>query len=359
MRYLASLFALFTLALTLALAEPIPRAAPAPGGAGDLVGRRERVFGRPAAAAAAAVPHRDDLKRAPVGARAGTAATEGAADSTTNYVSSLLLSCCSRLPVRRRRHIRFCVPSFFDDRDEDFAARGRAPERADCVVREGYTWLGRLRHPRLCETADLSSSASRLAASTSSRSIAVSGFSLFRASQLVTLDRSITNVSKDKILDVLLRLGAVVKQEYNYRVRRRSDPSPHVAMSPLTWHCLALLHRSTRASSLRFRPRLTRDSTRGLRHCRRKRASSTSRRTRSCAPTRAMHELRKPASFMFPLCAPYSTVTRRTAESIFMHHQAPARSLHSDVEKIPSRSIAFLPGVFRAPTGVASGTSRY
>jgi hypothetical protein len=36
----------------------------------------------------------------------------------------------------------------------------------------------------------------------------------------VTLDRSITNVSKDKILDVLLRLGAVVKQEYNYRVRR-------------------------------------------------------------------------------------------------------------------------------------------
>ena len=35
----------------------------------------------------------------------------------------------------------------------------------------------------------------------------------------MTLDRSITNVSKDKILDVLLRLGAVVKQEYNYRVR--------------------------------------------------------------------------------------------------------------------------------------------
>lgn len=35
---------------------------------------------------------------------------------------------------------------------------------------------------------------------------------------LVTLDRSITNGGKDKILDVLLRLGAVVKQEYNYRV---------------------------------------------------------------------------------------------------------------------------------------------
>lgn len=35
----------------------------------------------------------------------------------------------------------------------------------------------------------------------------------------MTLDRSITNGGKDKILDVLLRLGAVVKQEYNYRVR--------------------------------------------------------------------------------------------------------------------------------------------
>ncbi|POY76208.1 hypothetical protein BMF94_0403 [Rhodotorula taiwanensis] len=35
---------------------------------------------------------------------------------------------------------------------------------------------------------------------------------------LVTLDRSINNVNKDKILDVLLRLGAVVKQEYDYRV---------------------------------------------------------------------------------------------------------------------------------------------
>ncbi|GAA5845825.1 hypothetical protein JCM11251_001815 [Rhodosporidiobolus azoricus] len=35
---------------------------------------------------------------------------------------------------------------------------------------------------------------------------------------LVTLDRSITNSAKDKILDVLLRSGAVVKEEYNYRV---------------------------------------------------------------------------------------------------------------------------------------------
>ncbi|BGP21921.1 hypothetical protein Rt10032_c18g6114 [Rhodotorula toruloides] len=35
---------------------------------------------------------------------------------------------------------------------------------------------------------------------------------------LVTLDRSITNVAKDKIIDALLRMGAVVKQEYNYRV---------------------------------------------------------------------------------------------------------------------------------------------
>ncbi|GAA5865565.1 hypothetical protein JCM3774_002052 [Rhodotorula dairenensis] len=117
MRYLASLFALLTLALTLALAEPIPRVAPAPGGPGDLVGRRERVFGRPVAAAG---PQRDDLKRAQAGGRPGSTSTDDAAGSTTNY--------------------------------------------------------------------------------------------------LVTLDRSITNVSKDKILDVLLRLGAVVKQEYNYRV---------------------------------------------------------------------------------------------------------------------------------------------
>ncbi|BGP19834.1 hypothetical protein JCM10213_003143 [Rhodosporidiobolus nylandii] len=35
---------------------------------------------------------------------------------------------------------------------------------------------------------------------------------------LVTLERSITNSAKDKILDVLLRSGAVVKEEYNYRV---------------------------------------------------------------------------------------------------------------------------------------------
>ncbi|GAA5989214.1 hypothetical protein JCM11641_006570 [Rhodosporidiobolus odoratus] len=35
---------------------------------------------------------------------------------------------------------------------------------------------------------------------------------------LVTLERSITNTAKDNILDVLLRTGAVVKEEYNYRV---------------------------------------------------------------------------------------------------------------------------------------------
>ncbi|GAA6024724.1 hypothetical protein JCM10207_002810 [Rhodosporidiobolus poonsookiae] len=35
---------------------------------------------------------------------------------------------------------------------------------------------------------------------------------------LVTLERTITNSGKDKILDVLLRSGAVVKEEYNYRV---------------------------------------------------------------------------------------------------------------------------------------------
>ncbi|GAA5873498.1 hypothetical protein JCM8547_005447 [Rhodosporidiobolus lusitaniae] len=35
---------------------------------------------------------------------------------------------------------------------------------------------------------------------------------------LITLERSITNSAKDKILDVLLRSGAVVKEEYNYRV---------------------------------------------------------------------------------------------------------------------------------------------
>ncbi|GAA5989065.1 hypothetical protein JCM10908_006290 [Rhodotorula pacifica] len=109
MRYLASLFALFALFFTLVLAEPIPRNAPASGG--ELVGRRERTFGRPAAA----VIQRDDDKRKQAQGRA--ASDDG---TTTNY--------------------------------------------------------------------------------------------------LVTLDRSINNVSKDKILDVLLRLGAVVKQEYNYRV---------------------------------------------------------------------------------------------------------------------------------------------
>ncbi|GAA6057385.1 hypothetical protein JCM3770_000737 [Rhodotorula araucariae] len=38
------------------------------------------------------------------------------------------------------------------------------------------------------------------------------------ANYLVTLDRGISNVTKDKVLDLLLRLGAVVKQEYDYRV---------------------------------------------------------------------------------------------------------------------------------------------
>ncbi|GAA5917815.1 hypothetical protein JCM6882_004156 [Rhodosporidiobolus microsporus] len=38
------------------------------------------------------------------------------------------------------------------------------------------------------------------------------------ANYLVTLERSISNTAKDKILDVLLRSGAVVKEEYNYRV---------------------------------------------------------------------------------------------------------------------------------------------
>ncbi|GAA6040154.1 hypothetical protein JCM8097_002057 [Rhodosporidiobolus ruineniae] len=38
------------------------------------------------------------------------------------------------------------------------------------------------------------------------------------ANYLVTLERTITNTAKDNILDVLLRSGAVVKEEYNYRV---------------------------------------------------------------------------------------------------------------------------------------------
>ncbi|GAA5907001.1 hypothetical protein JCM5296_003908 [Sporobolomyces johnsonii] len=35
---------------------------------------------------------------------------------------------------------------------------------------------------------------------------------------LVTLERTVTNAAKDKILDFLLRSGAIVKQVYDYRV---------------------------------------------------------------------------------------------------------------------------------------------
>jgi hypothetical protein len=35
----------------------------------------------------------------------------------------------------------------------------------------------------------------------------------------VTLERSISNASKDKLLDFLMRQGAVVKQVFDYRVR--------------------------------------------------------------------------------------------------------------------------------------------
>ncbi|CEQ38576.1 SPOSA6832_00023 [Sporobolomyces salmonicolor] len=38
---------------------------------------------------------------------------------------------------------------------------------------------------------------------------------------LITLERTVTNAAKDKILDVLLRSGAIVKQVYDYRVRAR------------------------------------------------------------------------------------------------------------------------------------------
>ncbi|GAA5956276.1 hypothetical protein JCM3765_005614 [Sporobolomyces pararoseus] len=38
------------------------------------------------------------------------------------------------------------------------------------------------------------------------------------ANYLITLERSATNDVKDKILDILLRSGAVVKQTYDYRV---------------------------------------------------------------------------------------------------------------------------------------------
>lgn len=87
MRYLASLFALFALAFTLALAEPIPRAAPG-AAAGELVGRRERMFGRPAG-----VLERDEPKRGQAGGRAGGISADDSADATTNYVS--LLSSCA------------------------------------------------------------------------------------------------------------------------------------------------------------------------------------------------------------------------------------------------------------------------
>lgn len=38
-------------------------------------------------------------------------------------------------------------------------------------------------------------------------------------SQLITLERTITNSARDNILDVLLKAGAIVKQEYDYKVR--------------------------------------------------------------------------------------------------------------------------------------------
>ncbi|ORY88563.1 hypothetical protein BCR35DRAFT_301302 [Leucosporidium creatinivorum] len=38
------------------------------------------------------------------------------------------------------------------------------------------------------------------------------------ANYLVTLSRTISNASKDKLLDVLMRQGAVVKQVFDYRV---------------------------------------------------------------------------------------------------------------------------------------------
>lgn len=47
--------------------------------------------------------------------------------------------------------------------------------------------------------------------------------------QLVTLDRSISISSKERILSALLEAGVVVKQIYNYRVRSpRSRDDSHV-----------------------------------------------------------------------------------------------------------------------------------
>lgn len=115
MRYLASLFALFALAFTVSLAEPIPRAPPA-AAAGELVGRRERMFGRPAG-----VLERDDPKRGQAGGRAGGASTDDSADATTNYVSPLPFAATSATSAA------LC----FMNRDEGLLARGRAPDGAD------------------------------------------------------------------------------------------------------------------------------------------------------------------------------------------------------------------------------------
>ena len=115
MRYLASLFALFALAFTLALAEPIPRAPPG-AAAGELVGRRERMFGRPAG-----VLERDDPKRGQAGGRTGGASTDGSADATTNYASRF------PSPPLAPAHSPLC----FSDRDEGLLTRGRAPDAAE------------------------------------------------------------------------------------------------------------------------------------------------------------------------------------------------------------------------------------
>lgn len=62
---------------------------------------------------------------------------------------------------------------------------------------------------------------------------------------------------------------------------------PRLLSSPADPVCVG---RSTRASFLRSQRCPTRDWIRGRRRCRRRTASSTSRRTRSCAPTRARRE---------------------------------------------------------------------
>jgi len=64
----------------------------------------------------------------------------------------------------------------------------------------------------------------------------------------VTLERSISNASKDKLLDFLMRQGAVVKQVFDYRVRRLACacqyPPDRVWLtshsSPSRFLCLAL-----------------------------------------------------------------------------------------------------------------------